>query len=207
MGTSLQVEEADVADEVSAPTTLLDLPNELLLLIFQDLDNEALLNLGITCLEMNFIALNHFFFMNNISNPRKGWFIAIAEPPPAETLAVLRSALFVKDFEYFNFELNSRIDRMRSEVSDICALANRLHAMGVFSISFPDIDLSPSVQNSIPIDLWYRSVVNMLEAVLKKGCTRLQVSGRTQFSKLYSNHTPLQEPPQSVQSEGKARSF
>jgi hypothetical protein len=35
MSTSLQVEEPDVVDEVTAPTTLLDLPNELLLLVMR----------------------------------------------------------------------------------------------------------------------------------------------------------------------------
>jgi hypothetical protein len=79
-----------------------------------------------------------------------------------------------------------------------------------YKISFHDSDLSslaPNVQNSLTMGPWYRSVVNMLEAVLEKGCTELHASGGTHISKLYGGHSLLHELSESTQSEGMARSF
>jgi hypothetical protein len=42
-----------------ALATLPDLPNELLFVVFQDLNNQALFNLGLTRRRMNTVAFNH----------------------------------------------------------------------------------------------------------------------------------------------------
>jgi hypothetical protein len=214
MGISTLVEEIGVVpDEVSETATfkLLDLPNELLFLIVEDLDNETLLNLGLTCRQMNFIALDHFFVINNIRDPRRGWFSPCRNPPPPlETLAVLRSALFVKHLRSFDFAVSSGIERMRNEVLDIHALVTRLSLMEVFKISFHRSDnawLSLNRTNCLPIDPWYRSITNLLDAVLERGCTKLRVAGGIYFSDLYSVHTPLQKLTESTQSEGTAGSI
>lgn len=177
----------DIGEVVTAPATLPDLPNELLLLVIEALDNKALLNLGLTCRRMNIIAFDHFFSANSIQNPGEGWFIAyLTSPPPLETLPILRSALFVTHLRYFDFTMNPGIERMRTEVSDIGVLAARLRKMDVFKISFRHIDrLSPDLLNRLPMHSWYRSASSMLEAVLEKGCTELHVFGGTRFPALY----------------------
>jgi hypothetical protein len=98
----------------------------------------ALLNLDLTCRKTNFKALNHFIFVNDLLDPREGEFSSYKNPP--ETLAVLRSALFVNHLKHFYFALNPGIERMRREVSGICVLAARLDAMEVFKISFHHFD-------------------------------------------------------------------
>ena len=202
MGVPPHVEEMYIGEVVSAPATLPDLPNELLLLVIEGLDNEALLNLGLTCRRMNVIAFNHFFSSNNIRNPGGGWFNPyVTSPPPVETLPILRSALFVTHLRYFDFTLNMGIERMRGEVADIRVLAARLRTMDVFKISFRYIDrFSPGLRNCLPVHSWYRSVSSLLDTVLEKGCTELHVSGGTGFSTLYRGH--VQEPPELMQLEG-----
>lgn len=202
MGVPPHVEEMYIGEVVSAPATLPDLPNELLLLVIEGLDNEALLNLGLTCRRMNVIAFNHFFSSNNIRNPGGGWFNPyVTSPPPVETLPILRSALFVTHLRYFDFTLNMGIERMRGEVADIRVLAARLRMMDVFKISFRYIDrFSPGLRNCLPVHSWYRSVSSLLDTVLEKGCTELHVSAGTGFSTLYRGH--VQEPPELMQLEG-----
>ena len=199
MDGSSRVEEVEL---VSMPVTLPNFPDELLLLVIEDLDNEALLNLGHTCRRMNAIAFNHFFSANSIRDPGGGWFNPYRSPPPVETLPILRSALFVTHLRYFDFTLNTGIDRMRSEVSDIRVLAARLQTMDVFKISFPHF--SPDLHNCLPMSPWYRSVTGMLDTVLEKGCTELHVSAGTRFPTLYCDHIPLQEPSELTQPEGAA---
>ena len=185
MGISLNMEGTNNGNVVPAPTTLPDFPNEILLLVIEDLDNEALLNLGLTCRRMNIIALNHFFSVNNIRSLGEGWFNVNphrTSPPPVETLPILRSALFVTRLRYFRFALNTGIERMLSEVLDIRVLAARLQTIGKFRISFHLTDrLSPDGRSCLPMHLWYRSFSSLLDAVLEKGCTILHVSGGEDF--------------------------
>jgi hypothetical protein len=183
--------QTDIADQVLTPIWVL--PNELLFLIIQGLDNASILNLGLTCRLMNSIALNHFFFINNISDPTTGRFSASQNRQPIETLPVLRSALFVKRLSFFDFDLDPGIERMRSEVSDIRVLAARLPAMKAFSIRFPQGDrivpLSLYMPKCLPMDPWYKAVTSLLVTVLEKGCTVLHVVGGTHFSKIYQGDT------------------
>src|SRR5437016_1684783 len=75
----------------SALATLTDLPNELLsMIVTDDLDNECLLNLGLTCRRMNTIALNYFFFKNKIQDP--GTAFSWRSDLPIQTIPALRSA-------------------------------------------------------------------------------------------------------------------
>ncbi|KIM41265.1 hypothetical protein M413DRAFT_445302 [Hebeloma cylindrosporum] len=182
MSVSTHEAEVDIGEVVSVPATLPNLPNELLLLVIEHLDNDALLNLGLTCQRMNVIAFNHFFSANDIHNPGSGCFNPHGTtPPPVETLPILRRALFVTYLSYFDFALNIGIERMFSELSDIRALTTRLQSMDVF--------------NCLPMHRWYRSVTSLLDAVLEKGCTELHVSAGTKFSTLYANHIAVQELP------------
>ena len=179
-------------DQVSTSATLWELPNELLLLIIQDLDNASIFNFGLTCRLMNSIALNYFFVLNNITGLGLGRFVGF-QNQPIETLPALRSALFVKRLSYFDFDLNPGIERMRSEVSDIRALAARLQAMGVVSIHFPHGERIPRSwrrSKCLPMDSWYKTVSSLLVTVLEKGYTELHVVGGTHFSGLYEDDMP-----------------
>lgn len=197
MSVSTHEAEVDIGEVVSVPATLPNLPNELLFLVIEHLDNDALLNLGLTCQRMNVIAFNHFFSANDIHNPGSGCFNPHGTtPPPVETLPILRRALFVTYLSYFDFALNIGIERMFSELSDIRALTTRLQSMDVFKLSFRLIDrFSLGGRDCLPMHRWYRSVTSLLDAVLEKGCTELHVSAGTKFSTLYANHIAVQELP------------
>jgi len=186
--------QTDIAGQVPTPATFWELPNELLILIIQGLDNTSILNLGLTCRLMNSIALNYFFFLNDIGGPAIGGFSSLSNRQPIEALPVLRSALFVKRLSYFEFALSPGIERMRSEVSDIRMLAARLQAMKAFSIRFPQgstiVPHSWYMPKCLPMDPWYKAVTSLLVTVLEKGCTVLHVVGGTDFSKIYQGTSP-----------------
>jgi len=197
-----------IVDEVSTPAAFWVLPNELLLLIIQDLDNASILNLGLTCRLMNSIAFNYFFLKNNIYTSSYG----MSSNHPRETLPILRSALFVKRLSYFDFNLNPGIERMRSEVSDIRILAARLQAIGAVSIRFPDIKQFSSIFSRMPLqclsmDSWYKAVSGLLATILETGCKELCVIGGTQFSKIYRDDTPPRKALQLTKPEGTTGSF
>jgi len=192
-----------IVDEVSTPAAFWVLPNELLFLIIQDLDNASILNLGLTCRLMNSIAFNYFFLKNNIQVSGCGLF----SDPPRETLPILRSALFIKRLSHFNFKLNPGIERMRSEVSDIRILAARLQAMGAVSIHFPHVKQISSIFPRLPLqflsmDSWYKAVSRLLVTILERGCNELRVIGGTQFSNIYRDDTPPRKALQLTKPEG-----
>jgi len=191
-----------LAEEIGATTglsepsfplaTLPDLPNELLLIVIRELDNESLFNLGLTCQRMNTIALNHFFSKNNIQDPARGYFLPESCDLPIQTIPALRSALFVHHLRSFDFVLNPGAKNMRDEVADLFVLAARLHSIKTFKLSFRHIDdQSFHFKGILVLDAandimtWYKSVTGLLDNVLDKSCDNLHVEGGYRFHDLY----------------------
>ena len=172
-----------------ALATLPDLPNELLFIIFHDLDNQTLFNLGLTCRRMNTVALEKFFSRNNIQDPGGGYFHPNKSDLPIQTIPALRSAFFVHDLRIFDFVLNPRAKRMREELTDLYALAVRLRSIQRFKLSFQNMDhysfLLAEMQTLVEGDMWYKSVTCLLDTVLGKSCNVFEIEGGTRFSELY----------------------
>lgn len=142
----LELTWSKTSKRVSGPSlalaTLPDLPNELLFIIFHDLDNQTLFNLGLTCRRMNTVALNHFFSKNDIQDPGGGYFLPdpFNKPElPIQTIPALRSALFVHNLRNFDFVLNPRAKRMREEIADLYVLAARLYSINTFKLTWTTI--------------------------------------------------------------------
>jgi hypothetical protein len=188
--------------ECSLPlATLPDLPNELLLIVFQDLDNQSLFNLGLTCRRMNTVALNHFFSKNDIQDPGGGYFLPnpFNKPDlPIQTIPALRNALFVYNLRIFDFVLNPRAKKMREEVTDLYVLAARLRSIKIFKLSCRNMDhysfFLAKMQNLAADDVWYKSVTRLLDTVLDKSCNVFEVDGGTRFSELYRDFIPNPSP-------------
>jgi hypothetical protein len=181
--------------------TLPDLPNELLFIIFHDLDNQCLFNLSLTCRRMNTVALNHFFSKNDIQDPGGGHFLPNPfnkSDLPIQTIPALRSALFVHNLRIFDFVLNSRAERMCEEVADLYVLAARLCSIKTFKLSFRNMDhysfLIAEMQTLAAGEVWYKSVTRLLDTVLDRSCNVFEVEGGTRFSELYHGLIPTPSP-------------
>ena len=193
MAAILEVAPAETSKASSecslALATLPDLPNELLLTIFHDLDNQTLFNLGLICRRMNTVALGYFFSRNDIQDPGGGYFLPNRLDLPIQIIPALRSALFVHDLQNFEFVLNPRGEIMREEVTDLCVLAARLRSMQRFKLSFRNMDhhsfLLADMQTLVAGGVWYKSVTRLLDTVLAKSCNVFEVEGGTRFSELY----------------------
>ena len=181
--------------------TLPDLPNELLFIIFHDLDNQSLFNLGLTCRRVNTVALNYFFSKYDIHDPGGGYFLPNPFNKldlPIQIIPALRHAFFVHSFRIFEFVLNPGAKRMREEVADLYVLAARLRSINMFKLSFQNMDHYSfslvEMQNLAASDVWYKSVTRLLDTVLDKSCHVFDVEGGTRFSELYHSLKPTPFP-------------
>ena len=181
-------------NELSKPSfalaTLTDLPNELLLIVIHDLDNQSLFNLGLTCRRMNTVALNYFFSKNNIQDPARGYFLFNLLKLPIQTIPALRSALYMHHLLDSEFILSPGRKRMSEEVADLCVLAARLHSIKVFRLSFRYLNNSfhlgrMGVGAADDFMTWYKSVTGLLDNVLDKSCDNLHIEGGGHFPELY----------------------
>lgn len=173
--------------DLGPSTTLCDLPGELLMEIIQRLDNPALVNLGLTCHHLHFLALNTFFSNNDIHDPKGGWLVAYKTP--VETLPALRSALFVRRLDQLHYYFNPPVDRMIEETRDLVALISRMPTIGLVKLHFSTVDQhfnfgggEPRILDTV---LWKEALQSLLELVLEKGCHELYVQGGETLIGLY----------------------
>ncbi|KAF8153307.1 hypothetical protein B0H34DRAFT_662866 [Crassisporium funariophilum] len=116
---------------------------------------------------------------------------------PIETLPAIRAALFVKNLSQIDYYFNPDFDRMIDEVNDLCGLIARLPSIDNVRLYFDVIDqwISGSRMPSARLNpkSWKRQLTRLLEIILDKSCTQLNLIGGMRFSQVYlpDNDTSL----------------
>jgi len=170
--------------------TLCDLPTELHLEIIQHLDNPELLNLGLTCRCVNTLALETFFYNNNIRNPKSGRLYASCTPD--ETLPAFRNALFLRKLDEVHYYFNPGIDRTIKEVKDLQALISRMPTIELVKLHFNNVDLYFKLRELrgerrvVNLQVWKKEFQGLLDLVLEKGCDELYVQGGKRIIRRYA---------------------
>ena len=159
---------------------LCSLPAELLYEILSHLDNASLVQLAWTCKMLQRISLNTFFERNDIQCPSNHWLVAYQSPP--ETLPALCAALWVKQFKQLHFYFNPGMDKLEAEVKHMYWLIKRLQRVDLVRLHFSVVDtwMWRNVTNRIQVldrRRWFDSFSALLEAIIERGCTELQITG------------------------------
>ncbi|KAF9531182.1 hypothetical protein CPB83DRAFT_809545 [Crepidotus variabilis] len=170
------------------------LPPELLHEIVDFLDNNELLQLGLTCRSTHVIALSTFFKRNDIREPGDGWLVAYKTPP--ETLAAIHAADWVKNLRQIHYYLNPGVDRLMSEARDLNRLVRSLPKIEIVKLHFSVVDswASGHRENLLNRMEWAREFTSVLDSFIDRGCNEMYVSGGGAIRALYSEEEPFELP-------------
>lgn len=177
-------------------TKLLDLPNELLGLIVEYLDSDALFWLSMTCRALHYVALPAFFEQNDVKEPASGW--VVVYEAPRKTLQALRMALFVEKLDQIHCYLNPGLDRLLGEVRDLRGLVARLPSVDQVKLHFSVLDnwldRSPPVDERLDVDVWRKEFGSMVDQLLLKGCRNLHITGGSRIWTIYTYPRETMKP-------------
>ncbi|KDR76964.1 hypothetical protein GALMADRAFT_155664 [Galerina marginata CBS 339.88] len=174
--------------QCSSASIFPDLPTELILQILQDLDNESLVQLSLTCRHLHFVSLDQFFSRANI-NTAIGW-LTVTDTPPPQTLRALRSALNLQSLKTIYFAFTPDFRRLFCDMSDLCGLLARLPSIQSVTLQFGRVDnwahdLLRLKTRCIEPRRWQKLLTGLIRIILDRSCVELQVMGLSHLSQLY----------------------
>ena len=148
-----------------------DLPDELLAEIVNQLDDESLIQLSMTCKKFHFLALPVVFTRAKLVSTK----CLYLRQSPAHLLRALRIALFVDDATSFIIGLNHDRDRLLPEVQSFQRLVSRMPSTIMFTFFMP---FSTFAFNKDGVfDRWTREVIRLFDIVLSRQCRYFYVAG------------------------------
>lgn len=148
-----------------------NLPAELLVEIVNQLDDESLIQLSMTCRKFHFLALPVVFTRAKLINTR----CLYLQQSPANLLRALRIALFVDHATSFVVGLNHDRDRLLPEVHSFNRLVSRMSSTEKFTFFMPLLTFA--INNDGIFDRWTREVIRLFDIVLSKQCYYFFVGG------------------------------
>jgi hypothetical protein len=166
------------------PATLSDLPTELLLVSFRQLEAASILNIGLTCRVLNRVAVPVFLERMGTPNPQK---LAVIRPERAgcaDTLTGLTVNFALTRIERFVCVLDSResvgspqlaaVKPLTRNIQRICQLIGRLSLIGSVSLVFHFVGSKWTLPSDV---VWnfFTSFVELLELLILKSCTSFQI--------------------------------
>ncbi|KAJ7039032.1 hypothetical protein C8F04DRAFT_1086885 [Mycena alexandri] len=166
---------------MTAQVSLLSLPNELLIAIFENtkFPVDYLCTLAVLCRRLHFIALPIYFARNGMLEPSKSAFIPLAKDGQ-DMLAALNMALFISSMEEITCVLP------HPSCTSIFPLLPHLRRLRKFISRIPSVkrvtlqlDARNSMCNAAGDDealrAWSSTLGGLLNVVIEKGCTELTV--------------------------------
>ncbi|TFK32415.1 hypothetical protein BDQ12DRAFT_728710 [Crucibulum laeve] len=182
------LEESNLPVRSQESSQILDLPDELLHLISNELDDESICRISITCRRFHYLALPILFERHDEYYHQEGFLVSYQGKK--ETVPALKMALFVTQLQEIHFYLNHTVERLFSELNHLRGLVSRLTSLKTAMISFSDVDvwlqevLSDNGEEStlptrpmIEVERWKEAFLGLMDAFLRASCTRLSIQG------------------------------
>ena len=171
----------------SSPTTgistISTLPDEILQLIVDNLDNLSTYQLSITCRKLHFFVLQVFFERNGLGNPEEGVFSC--SDPPIEAIQAVRIALFVQNLSVIDFCFSADLWRLFSDTVSLRCLISRVPPTKRVTLRFQDI----FAQGNLDVQVWEREFTSLLETIMEQPCEALEVMGGNSLPGIYAPST------------------
>jgi hypothetical protein len=157
-------------DQASPMRSLTHFPDELLENIVEQLEDESLMQLSMTCRRFNFFALPTVLARANIDD---GNITSLyLRDPPAHVVHALRLALFVQNLDSLGICFGGRTNTILPYARELCRLVSRLPSMKTFYMRFSH-RVSPDALHPG----WQVEVIRLLDLVVQKSCVFLYVDG------------------------------
>ncbi|EDR04258.1 uncharacterized protein LACBIDRAFT_295072 [Laccaria bicolor S238N-H82] len=168
----------------SSPTTgistISTLPDEILQLIVDDLDNLSTCQLSITCRRLHFFALQIFFERNGLGSLGEGVFSC--SNPPREAIQAARVALFVQNLFVIDFCFSEDLSRLFSDSISLRRLISRVSPTKRVTLRFKDT----FTQGNIDVHGWEKEFTSLLDTIMEQPCEALEVMGGNSLPGFYA---------------------
>ena len=191
------------------PIGLSYLPDELLLLILQFLNDDSICQLAMTCHSLNFIALPYFFTKNQISDPLSGQ--VVLGNYPRQTIPALCISFFLTSLTSLSWLFNPPAERLLKEVHGLHRLLARISDSNKgnnllrveLNLRLVDAWIERLMNSGnaarIEVEEWKDAFSGLLDAVLALGCKDLTVVGGQMITRglelsVVRSSSPLDEP-------------
>ncbi|KAJ7470262.1 hypothetical protein FB451DRAFT_1253125 [Mycena latifolia] len=169
---------------------LLRLPNEILLEIFQQLDqtDQGIFSISTACKRLHYLALPIYLAAHGIADAQE---LAsqdlVLTPPQLDLLAALQTSLFIRSVKHIScsFSLNSARPRYSPRemetfflhIRRLAAFLTILERVDEVTLNFKDVNFWAVGESLSILERWSPLVSTLLDAVLEKGCKTLNVEG------------------------------
>ncbi|KAJ7721166.1 hypothetical protein DFH07DRAFT_302027 [Mycena maculata] len=172
---------------------LLDLPTELLLLILShpDLPSDDLLNLSVLCRRLHHLALPIYFQTHGIEDPTQRADFNILDSG-RDPLAALQMALFIPVIT----ELSCSFPHYETSIHPLFPHIHRLRTLIARLVFVRKVTLVLDTPDSFcgatgdGVDTWALEFGELLNTILKRGCTSLTLRYGMFFSQAYKLRPP-----------------
>ncbi|KAF8155810.1 hypothetical protein B0H34DRAFT_714930 [Crassisporium funariophilum] len=164
--------------------TLADLPTELLLTIFQDLEEELLFGIGTLCRRLNDVAISLFLKQEGLPDPEKTSVIRPQHGGYGDVLSALTIHHSVQSIDQFFCILeNQQADASSNGVSirslirnvdRVNQLVQKLSSIGSVYITFFSAGTRWSLNSGVVYE-FMAALLDLLETCLLKSCTSLHI--------------------------------
>ena len=166
-----------------SPATLSDLPTELLLILFEQLKADGILNIGLTCCVLNRVAIPHFLERMGMPNPQK---LAVIRPGHAGyadkltglminfALTRIERLVCVLDNQKADDFYYDRPGPLTRNMERIHHLIGRLSSVGAVSLVFLSVEDKWTLRSDV-VAKFFSSFTEFLELLALKSCTSIQI--------------------------------
>jgi len=165
-----------------SPPTLSHLPTELLLILFEQLKVDSVLNIGLTCRSLNRVAIPVFLERLGMPNPEKSAVVRPGRRGYSDKLGGLMINFALTGIERLVCVLDNneaeglyhdQLGSLTRNMARINLLIGRLCSVGVVSLVFPSAD--KWTLRSDVAGKFFANLVKFLELVVLKSCASIQV--------------------------------
>lgn len=166
-----------------SPPTLSDLPTELLLMLFEQLKADSILNVGLTCRVLNCAAIPLFLERMGMPNPEK---LAVMRPGHAGyadkltglmvnfALTRIERLVCVLDNRKAEGLYHDQPGSLTRNMGRIHHLIGRLSSVGALSLVFPSVEDKWTLRSDVSGN-FFASFIEFLELLVLKSCSSIQI--------------------------------
>ncbi|KAJ7747178.1 hypothetical protein DFH07DRAFT_776131 [Mycena maculata] len=160
--------------------SLLDLPNELLHIICQDLDDDGLLHLASTCRRINLLAIPLVFSRCDYELPTSSIPSIHLTSGNIRLLQALSIASFVTSIDVLDFSMiHSPTPEILDAIRALHALVTRLAHLGHVRLLVSDLYAQKTPQNTEKLRPWPHVMAAMLNTAAQRGDCAITIYGGT----------------------------
>ncbi|KAF7349774.1 hypothetical protein MSAN_01704600 [Mycena sanguinolenta] len=165
------------------PVGILDLPTEILVKVFDWVEDESLYHLALLSRRLNFIALSIYFSRQKVDLESKSEVVCTLGGLERDVLSALQICLFIKSLERIDFSiphsaLEPTITPFLRHTKRLETFISRLTSVRKVSLRLAphEGNWSISLKNGDELRMWSSHVGTLLNWIVRRGCQYLSIT-------------------------------